>query len=47
MPVRAEVWSRWPGDGSIKWVLTALPAPGQEVTLEYGVPAVAPKARCA
>lgn len=44
VPVQAEVWSRWPGDGSIKWVLAALPAPGPEVTLEYGVPAVAPKA---
>ena len=43
VPVQADVWSRWPGDGSIKWILAALPAPGPEVTLEYGAPAVAPE----
>ena len=43
VPVQADVWSRWPGDGSIKWILAALPAPGPEVTLEYGAPAVVPE----
>ncbi|MDH7569473.1 MAG: carbohydrate binding domain-containing protein, partial [Armatimonadota bacterium] len=36
LPLQAEVWSRWPRDGSIRWVLLHVPAECPDLTLEYG-----------